>query len=160
MLHGQFFVYCPGLVGKHKCGHFVWYERARAHCEDCNDVFCVDCIAKCDEDGSVPLVCVRGVRICRAGSPATTAPVPFHAHAHAHAHPPPPPPPRRPNAPPIYLATTPCLYRSTASFDCKCVSKNSISTWLSTRSPTPTSPTPAPITPPKNVARRLLYTYS
>ena len=64
MLHGQFFVYCPGLVGKHKCGHFVWYERARAHCEDCNDVFCVDCIAKCDEDGSVPLVCVRGVRTC------------------------------------------------------------------------------------------------
>ena len=132
MLHGQFFVYCPGLVGKHKCGHFVWYERARAHCEDCNDVFCVDCIAKCDEDGSVPLVCVRGVRICRAGSPQSR--LQFHLRTCTRTRtstttslsPP-------PEAPAIYVATILCLYRSIAIFDCKCGVVVAInSTWVDT----------------------------
>ena len=50
MLAAHLCAYCPGLVGKHKSGHFVRFNQGGARCDKCLDVFCFDCLEKCDDD--------------------------------------------------------------------------------------------------------------
>lgn len=69
MLPAHLVAFCPGLVGKRKSGHFVFYHQAGARCEVCNDVFCVDCIDKFQDappDAHGFVACASSVPACVA----------------------------------------------------------------------------------------------
>jgi hypothetical protein len=100
MFNGNQYVFCTGLVGSKKSGHFVCHTFIVAKCVKCGDCFCGQCRER-------------------------------------------------------FLQDTPA--DSTVAFDCKCY-VNSLSTWLSTRSPSPTPPrrtSTSPLHPARK--RRRLY---